>query len=140
MFDLADNLTMLGNSVVLFLPKIGCPKKQTIARVIEIPFIDLPLIRPLSFHLTSSLILFAKMIERMDFLYVRKMNSFLSMLIAKLLRIPTFFEIPNDPYLAYQSSGKIRRLLEKTIDRYSMMLADKIVVLSEWSKRRLKQI
>jgi glycosyltransferase involved in cell wall biosynthesis len=139
-FELGDNLTRLGHNVVLFLPKIGYPKKQTVARVIEIPFIDLPLFRPLSFNLISSLILFAKLIERVDFLYVRQMNSFLPMLIAKLFRIPTFFEIPNDPYLAYQSSGKIRRFLEKTIDRYSMVLSDKIVILSEWSKRRLNQI
>ncbi len=139
MFELADNLTRMGNSVILFLPKIGYPKKQTIAKVIEIPFIDLPLIRPLSFQLISSLILFGKLIKHPDFLYIRQMNSFLPMLIAKLFRIPAFFEIPNDPYLAYQSSSKIRRFLEKTIDRYSIMLAYKIIVLSEWSKRRLNK-
>ena len=139
MFELADNLTRMGNSVVLFLPKIGYPKKQTIAKVIEIPFMDLPLIRPLSFQLISSLILFGKLIKHPDFLYIRQMNSFLPMLIAKLFRIPAFFEIPNDPYLAYQSSSKIRRFLEKTIDRYSIMLAYKIIVLSEWSKRRLNK-
>lgn len=139
MFELADNLTRMGNSVVLFLPKIGYPKKQTIARVIEIPFIDFPLIRPLSFQLISSLILFGKLIERPDFLYIRQMNSFLPMLIAKLFRTPAFFEIPNDPYLAYQSSGKIKHFLERIIDRYSMIFADKIVVLSEWSKRRLNK-
>ncbi len=139
MFELADNLTRMGNSVILFLPKIGYPKKQTMARVIEIPFMDLPLIRPLSFQLISSLILFGKLIKHPDFLYIRQMNSFLPMLIARLFRIPAFFEIPNDPYLAYQSSSKIRRFLEKTIDRYSIMLAYKIIVLSEWSKRRLNK-
>ncbi len=139
MFELADNLTRMGNSVMLFLPKIGYPKKQTIAKVIEIPFIDLPLIRPLSFHLISTLILTFRLVDNVNLLYVRKMNSFLPMLIAKLFRIPAFFEIPNDPYLAYQSSSKIRRFLEKTIDRYSMILAYKIIVLSEWSKQRLNK-
>jgi glycosyltransferase involved in cell wall biosynthesis len=139
MFELADNLTRMGNSVVLFLPKIGYPKKQTIARVIEIPFIDLPLIRPLSFHLISTLILTIRLTDKVNLLYIRKMNSFLPMLIAKLFRIPAFFEIPNDPYLAYQSSGKIKHFLERIIDRYSMILADKIIVLSEWSKRRLNK-
>ncbi len=139
-FELADNLTSLGHSVILFLPKIGYPKKQTVAKVIEIPFVDFPLIRPLSFHFISSLMLFIKLMERVDFLYVRQMNSFFPVVIARLFKIPVFFEIPNDPYLAYPSSGKIRRFLEKTIDNYSMMLADKIVVLSEWSKRRLNQI
>ena len=139
MFELADNLTRMGNSVILFLPKIGYPKKQTMARVIEIPFIDLPLIRPLSFQLISSLILFGKLIERPDFLYIRQMNSFLPMLIAKLFRIPAFFEIPNDPYLEYQLIGKMRRLLSRTTDKYAMRLSDRIVVLSEWSKRRLNK-
>ncbi|MEE8596680.1 MAG: glycosyltransferase family 4 protein [bacterium] len=139
-FELADNLTRLGNNVVLFLPKIGFPKKQTIAKVIEIPFIDFPLLRLLSFQLISTLILFVKLIERPDFLYIRQMNSFFPMLIAKLFRIPAFFEIPNDPYLAYQSSGKIKHFLERIIDRYSMILADKIIVLSEWSKRRLNKL
>ena len=139
MFELADNLTRMGNSVILFLPKIGYPKKQTIARVIEIPFIDLPLIRPLSFHLISSLILFGKLIKHPDFLYIRQMNSFLPMLIAKLFRIPAFFEIPNDPYLEYQLIGKMKRLLSRTTDRYAMRLSDRIVVLSEWSKRRLNK-
>lgn len=140
MFELADNLTKLGHRVVLVLPKIGYPKKQAIAKVIEIPFIDFPLIRPLSFHLFSSICLLIKLKSEVNFIYVRQMNSFLPMLIARLFNIPSFFEIPNDPYLAYQSRGKIRQFLERTIDRYSMMLSDRIVVLSEWCKRRLNQI
>jgi glycosyltransferase involved in cell wall biosynthesis len=139
-FELADNLTIKGNRVVLILPKLGYPKTQTIARVIEIPFIDFPLVRPLSFHLISGLVLLIKMIERVDFLYVRQMNSFLPLIIARLFKIPTFFEIPNDPYLAYQSSARARRFFERLIDQYSMVLAHRIVVLSEWSKRRLNQL
>ena len=139
-FDLADNLARVGHDVLLFLPKIGYPKKQTICRVIEIPFIDLSIIRPLSFHLACTVIMLIKLIEAPDIFYVRKMNSFLPMLVAKLLKIPTFFEIPNDPYLAYRSKTKMRIFLEGTIDKYSMMLSDRIIVLSEWSKNRLKQI
>ena len=139
-FDLADNFARVGHDVLLFLPKIGYPKKQTICRVIEIPFIDLSIIRPLSFHLACTVIMLIKLIEAPDIFYVRKMNSFLPMLVAKLLKIPTFFEIPNDPYLAYRSKTKMRIFLEGTIDKYSMMLSDRIIVLSEWSKNRLKQI
>jgi len=84
--------------------------------------------------------MFIKLIEGPDIFYVRKMNSFLPMLVAKLFRIPTFFEIPNDPYLAYKPNNNIKTLLEKIIDKYSMVLSDKIVVLSKWSKRRLHQI
>ncbi len=139
-FDLANNLTRLGHSVILFSPKIGFPKRQTIARVIEIPIIDLPILRPLTFHLLSSLILFLKIYERPNCIYVRQMNSFLQLLLAKLFKIPSIFEIPNDPYLAYTQQSRIRRFLERLIDKYSMMLANKIVVLSDWSKQRLNRI
>jgi len=139
-FDLADNLIEQGHNVSLFLPKIGFPKKQTIAKVIEIPFIELPILRPISFHLISSMALLLKLKDHPDLLYTRQMNSFVPMLIAKLFKIPSFFEIPNDPYLAYRSKSQIRMLLERIIDKYSMKFSDNIVVLSEWSKRRLNQL
>jgi len=139
-FDLADNLTKLGNRVVLFLPKLGYPSKQTISRVIEVPFIDLPIIRPLSFHLLSTLFMLFKLIECPDIIYVRKMNSFLPQLLARLFKIPTLFEIPDDPYLAYKSSSMIKGSLEKKIDKYALRLSTHIVVPSAWSKRRLNHI
>lgn len=140
MFELADNLRLIGHSVKLILPKIGYPKKQTVADVIEIPFIDLPIIRPISFHFLSSLYLLKMLRNNADFIYVRQLNSFLPLLISKLYNIPSFFEIPNDPYLAYQSCSKMRRFFERTMDKLSMSLSDNIVVLSEWSKKRLNQL
>jgi glycosyltransferase involved in cell wall biosynthesis len=138
-FDLADNLIRAGHSVILFLPRIGAPKRQTIAEVVEIPFIDLPILRPLSFHLISSIALLFNLRKKPALFYVRQMNSFAPMAIAKLLRTPSFFEIPNDPYLAYQGKSKIRLSLERIIDKYSMILSDRVVVLSEWSKLRLNR-
>lgn len=139
-FELADNLKQMGHRVTLILPKIGYPKKQTIADVIEIPFIDLPIIRPISFHFLSSMYLLKTLRGNADFIYVRQLNSFLPLLISKLYNLPSFYEIPNDPYLAYQSSSKTRRFFERTMDKLSMVLSDKIVVLSEWSKKRLNQL
>ena len=140
MFELADNLTQLGHQVTLILPKIGYPKKQTVADVTEIPFIDLPIIRPISFHFLSSMYLLKTLRNNADFIYVRQLNSFLPLLISKLYNIPSFFEIPNDPYIAYQSGSKMRRFFERTMDKLSMALSNKIVVLSEWSKKRLNEI
>jgi glycosyltransferase involved in cell wall biosynthesis len=136
-FDLANNLTKLGHSVILFSPKLGFPKRQTIAKVIEIPFIDFPILRPLSFHLISTVWLLVNMTTSVDFLYVRQLNSFLPLFLAKLYRIPTILEIPNDPYLAYQSYSPIKRSIIRVTDRLSMLMADLIVVLSEWSRQRL---
>jgi glycosyltransferase involved in cell wall biosynthesis len=139
-FDLASNLKQLGHSVILFSPKIGYPKTQTSAKVIEVPFIDLPILRPLSFHMISSLMLILKIYKPPTCIYVRQMNSLLLLLIAKLFKVPSLYEIPNDPYLVYREKRKIRLFFERTMDKCSMMLTDRIVVLSEWTKGRLHQI
>jgi glycosyltransferase involved in cell wall biosynthesis len=68
------------------------------------------------------------------------MNSFLPLLIARLYRTPSVYEIPNDPFLAYESSKLVRRLFEKLTDKAAMALSNRIVVLSEWSKKRLSEI
>ena len=49
-FDLANNLVKEGDKVFLFIPKLGNPKKQCIANIIEIPVINYPVLRPLSFN------------------------------------------------------------------------------------------
>ena len=139
MFSLADNLTKLGNDVTMILPKLGFPKEQTIARVIEIPFVDIPILRPVSFHLLSSLYLLWSLKDA-SLVYVRQMNSFLPLLIARLYRTPSVYEIPNDPFLAYESSKLIKRIFEKLTDKAAMALSNRIVVLSEWSKKRLSEI
>jgi glycosyltransferase involved in cell wall biosynthesis len=77
------------------------------------------------------------MTASVDFLYVRQMNSFLPLFLAKLYRIHTIFEIPNDPYLAYRSYSPLKRFIVKLTDSLSMLMADLIVVLSEWSRQRL---
>jgi glycosyltransferase involved in cell wall biosynthesis len=136
MFSLADNLKTLGNNVTLILPKLGSPKEQTVAQVVEIPFVDFPILRPISFHLLSSLFLLWSLKDA-SLIYVRQMNSFLPLLIARLYRTPSVFEIPNDPFLAYESSKLIRRIYEKLTDKAAMTLSNRIVVLSEWSKNRL---
>lgn len=139
MFELADNLIKLGHKVTLMVPRLGNPREQTISKVIEIPFLDINFIRPISFHLSLSLVLLLT-IRKTDLLYIRQMNSFLPFILAKLFNIPSFYEIPNDPYLAYEHSGRIRRFFEKIMDVLSIRLSDKVVVLSEWSKQRLHKL
>jgi glycosyltransferase involved in cell wall biosynthesis/GT2 family glycosyltransferase len=139
MFSLADNLTKMGHRVTMVLPKLGFPKKQTIARVIEIPLVDISILRPIFFHLLSSLYLLWGLKDA-SVIYVRQMNSFLPLLIARLYRIPSVYEIPNDPFLAYGSRRLIRRIFEKLTDKAAMALSNRIVVLSEWSKKRLSKI
>ena len=70
-------------------------------------------------------------------MYVRQMNSFLPLLIAKLFCISSYFEIPNDPFIGYSLINKYKQLPVKLIDKLCMCLCDRVVVLSDWSKRRI---
>lgn len=140
MFELADNLTRGGHEIQLFLPKLGYPRDQTIAEVKQIPFIDLPLIRPLSFQIACNLALLFQMSRKVDAVYVRQMNSFLPLLIARIFGVFVIYELPNDPFLAYENSKPLRRVFEKFMDKCSMGLADEVVVLSRWSKERLTRL
>ena len=137
MFELADNLIALGHEATMVLPKLGFPKTQTCARVVEIPFLDFPIFRPLCFHLLSTCYILFTCPGRIDRIYVRQMNSFLPLLVARLFGIFSYFEIPNDPYIGYSLVGKSKRWLIKIIDRLCMTLSDRNVVLSDWSKKRL---
>ena len=138
MFELADNLMRLGLEVTMVLPDLGFPQTQTHARVVTIPFVDVPLIRPLCFHLLSSLYLvYACRRRDLRFLYVRQLNSFLPLIISRFWGIFSYFEIPNDPYIGYSYLGKSKGIVVKMIDNLCMALSNRIVVLSEWSKKRL---
>ncbi len=137
MFELADNLLDMGHDVAMVLPKLGFPKAQTRARVIEIPFLDIPILRPLCFHVLSTLYLLSANPGRIDCLYVRQMNSFLPFLVSRMFGIFSYFELPNDPYRGYSLESPGKRLIIEVIDRLCVTLADRIVVLSLWSKKRL---
>jgi hypothetical protein len=52
-WELSDNLTKMGHTVFLFVPRIGFPELQTSAKVRAVPFIDLPAIRFISFQMSA---------------------------------------------------------------------------------------
>lgn len=138
MYELAENLIKLGHDVRMILPGIGNPESQTTAPLTTIPIIDIPVLRPLSFHFLSSLYLLAVIWKNADLLYVRQMNSALPSLIASIAGKQSIYEIPNDPFIDYLSLSKTKRMFVQIMDRLSIALSEKVVVLSEWSKSRLR--
>lgn len=140
MFELADNLIKQGHDARMVLPRIGSPETQTLAHVTTIPLVDVAVLRPLFFHFLSSLYLLAAIWGKADLLYVRQMNSFLPSLIARITGRRTIYEIPNDPFIDYQNLPKIKCWFVQAMDRLSIALSEKVVVLSEWSKSRLHQL
>ncbi|MCX7982643.1 MAG: glycosyltransferase family 4 protein [Syntrophales bacterium] len=140
MFSLADNLLALGYEVRLILPKLGFPRTQTQAPVDEIPFLDWPVLRPLTFHFLCPLYVFFRCLAKQKFVYVRQMNSFLPLLVARLMGAYIYFEVPNDPYLAYSLYPPIKRSLVRSIDRLCFKLSHYVIVLSQETKRRMEKI
>lgn len=140
MFELGSNLHRSGHDSILFLPRLGNPNTQTSAKVIEIPFIDFPFLRPLSFHVLCALVLLFQSFGAADIFYVRQMNSFLPHIIAKLKKIPVIYEIPNDIFGTLSPQSKMKRAFVSWIDRMCIRMSKKIIVLSEWSKERLHRL
>lgn len=139
-FELGDNLRRKGHTAVLFLPLFGQPRQQTRTPVVQIPIIDLPVLRPLFFHLLCSFFLILKGPAKVDWIYVRRMNSVLPLIVARLFKKKSVIEFPNDPFEAYGSKTVVRRMLEKWLDRTAMRMADRVVALSEWSADRLSRL
>lgn len=129
-FELAGDLTKLGHTVFLFVPKLGYPQRQTLARVVSIPFFDLPVLRFISFQILSFLGLMRFMIQkgRPDIIYVRIMWSFLPMLFGKLFRIPVILEVNDSPHRAYSNMrNSFKRRIVHLIDRISYRLSDYVL-------------
>jgi glycosyltransferase involved in cell wall biosynthesis len=133
-YELATNLTELGHDVFLFLPKLGYPEVQTSSHVVSVPYVDLSILRYVSFQIVSFLMALRilKKVGRPSVVYVRIMRSFVPMALAKFIGVPTILEIndsPHDAYAAINNKGK-RRLTE-LIDRISFRLSHHFLPVTE---------
>ena len=134
MYELSDNLTKLGHTVLLFVPKLGYPRRQTSSHVISIPFIDLPVLRFFSFQVLAFLLSFLFMIYRgsPDIIYVRIMRSFLPMLFAKVFRIPVMLEVNDSPHRGYTNiKSNFKKRIVHLIDRISYRLSDHVLPVTQ---------
>ena len=84
-WDLAQNLSALGNTVVLFLPKYQFNTINLPFKVVEVPLINKPVLRFISFNLLLIVYLiyyYAK--DRPEIIYVRRMNSIVPIIFKDL--------------------------------------------------------
>lgn len=129
-YELSDNLTKLGHTVYLFVPKLGYPERQTSSHVISIPFIDLPVLRFVSFQVLAFLLSILFMVQkgRPDIIYVRIMWSFMPMFLGKLFHIPVMLEVNDSPHRAYANiQHSLKRKMVYLIDRISYRLSDHVL-------------
>lgn len=133
-YELTDNLTKLGHEVYLFIPKIGYPEQQTTACVCPVPFIDLPVLRFISFQVLAFLwaLCIALRKDHPDIIYVRIMWSFIPMILGKMLSAPVMLEINDSPHRAYAAiKNRFKRKIVHFIDKISFRLSDHILPVTQ---------
>lgn len=133
-YELTKNLTKLGHSVYLFIPKIGYPEQQVTAHVFPIPFIDLPVLRFISFQVVAFFGALRVALRKgyPDIIYVRIMWSFIPMLLGRCLSTPVMLEINDSPHRAYDSiKNPFKSAIVHLIDKISFHLSDHILPVTQ---------
>lgn len=106
-FELANNLVRLGHRVVLFAPRLGYPRQQTTATVVEVPVPDIWGLRQLVFQFVLFWAAWYRGVrERPSLIYVRIMPSLVPLIIARLLRRPLCVEVNDDPFAEGEGHGR----------------------------------
>ena len=133
-YELTKNLTKRGHRVYLFIPKIGYPEQQTTAHVCPVPFIDLPVLRFISFQVVAFLwaLRIALRKDYPDIIYVRIMWSFTPLVLGRFLSVPVMLEINDSPHRAYASIKNLfKRTVVHLIDKISFHLSDHILPVTQ---------
>lgn len=145
-WDLAHNLTGLGHEVIIFLPKYHFGNNKLPFNKIEIPVLNIPLLRSLSFNLFLIISLFFFHLKKHpDVVYMRRMGTIIPALYAKLQRAIFFYEVNDDPYKKHHHEGfKITFLLRSLIstkqDEINLKLCTKAFVITpEIAKKILER-
>jgi glycosyltransferase involved in cell wall biosynthesis len=141
--DLAVNLSDKNNKVILFLPKYNFKSLSQTIKIIEIPFINFPIIRLVSYNinLLFFLLLFAKF-ERPDVVYVRRMMSIVPLIYGLKSKAKIFYEINDDPYhyKNWQQKNKLKKLrsmISAKIDEINLYFCTICFVITDSVRRRL---
>jgi len=141
-WELAAQCRSLGYRVVLFVPKGTQLREFSSLEVVEIPYVDLAVLRPLLIYL---LLLVLPLIRAVrvtpDVIYMRTMHSPLSILLAKVLRAALVIEVNGDSYSHYraQRASAFRLGMIKLIDRANFKYCDRIIPISAGLREMLWQ-
>jgi glycosyltransferase involved in cell wall biosynthesis len=136
-WDLAQNLANLGNDVILFLPKYDFNRNSIPFKIVEIPFIDLPLLRLVSFNIALVIYIVAEFLRRKpDVIYMRRMNSIVPALFAKLCRSKFLFEVNDDPFKKEFQEGlksifRFRAIISLIQDKINLRFCDRALVITK---------
>jgi len=136
-WDLAINLSKLGHQVILFLPKYNFNHTDLPFKVVQIPLINAPLIRFFSFNLLLIIFLiYYYFRKRPEIIYVRRMNSIVPALFAKIAKAVLFYEVNDDPYDKKNQEGacsifRLRFFITRWQDEINLRLCDKAFIITQ---------
>jgi len=139
-WQLAKNWRSLGHDVWVFSPATGPADEQSPTRLVRIPVIPLPYLRPLSAYLLSFLFgLFSSRTHRPDLIYAREMFSPLLVLLARCSGCPLFLEINGDSFADHRRRGAsaLRRRWVEAIQSFNFTRAAKVFAVTEGLRRTL---
>lgn len=148
--DLAINLAAMGHQVTLFLPKYGFSEKELPVTVIEIPLLNVPGLRSLSFNVLLLFFLIRRWRSlQPDIVYLRRTSLITPLLFAAMKRARFFLEVNDDPFVSRREEGSrirhwARSFLSEALDRINIRSADRCFVISgaviEKIKRRMPAV
>jgi len=139
-FDLAGNLKKSGHRVILFVPRCRAQDLNVTFKVVEIPIIELPVLRYLFFFVFSFLAaLLISFKLKPDIVYYRRMMSILPVVLARLRRARVILEINDDFMAAYKNyqPRSLKLAITRWIDRFNLKHSDGISVITENLKNRI---
>ncbi|MBI4633964.1 MAG: glycosyltransferase family 4 protein [Deltaproteobacteria bacterium] len=136
-WDLAHNVAGLGHHVVLFLPKYHFPKEDIPFKLVQIPVLDFPFLRALSFNVFLTFFLIGHyFMLNPNVVYVRRGISIIPAIFAKFKKAMFLYEINDDPYpdrINFRS-GLLSRLdgwIARKTDELSLSLCDAAFVITK---------
>jgi len=143
MWDLAHNLSSSGHKVVLFLPRYRFNRANIPFQLVEIPFVNLPFLRIVSFNVCLAAVLFARFFfQRPGIVYSRRMTSIIPLLYSKATGAIFYYEVNDDPFRLSRNQGSrmaffIRSIFSKGFDTVNIRACNKAFVISEGIKKKI---
>jgi len=145
-WDLAHNTAVLGHPAVLFLPKYNFQTENLPFRLVQIPVLDCPFLRALSFNVFLAVFLLRYYFRhKPDVVYIRRGISIIPAIFAKLKKAILLYEINDDPYPEriipqFNLIQRFDHWLSLKTDEASLSLCDAAFVITSEIKEKIIKV
>jgi glycosyltransferase involved in cell wall biosynthesis len=145
-WDLAQNLSKQGHNVTLFLPRYHFDIDESSVKVVEIPFLDLPFLRLISFNFFLFFFLLLSLFRiRPDIVYVRRMGSIIPGIYASLVKAIFFYEVNDDPYKKAYHEGsltafRLQSYISEKQDEINLKLCRRAFVITKEISEKIQRL